>query len=84
MVKTLKGLVRVTSILIGRDSGESEIVETVRPEGAKPSGLYRCEKCGYEFYSYAKNPDCSKCRTTQLTLVKELPVEEVKRLQRGK
>jgi rubredoxin len=50
----------------------------------KPSGKYRCTKCGYEFYSFAVEPDCSKCRTTKIFLLKEMPRSEVIKKQKEK
>jgi Fe-S-cluster-containing dehydrogenase component len=48
----------------------------------KPSGLYKCRKCGYMFYSKAKKPDCSKCRTTNLRLIANISPEKIEQLQK--
>ncbi|MHC1603071.1 MAG: integrase [Methermicoccaceae archaeon] len=48
--------------------------ETTPPQkhsaNAKP---YRCKKCGNLFYSGAKEPECSRCWSTNLEQLKEMP-----------
>lgn len=69
-------------------SGVSTLGELIdKAEGRKkrkPSGLYRCLKCGNTFYSYAGRPDCRKCRTTRISIVEAMPVSQVKAIQTNK